>query len=507
MKKRNLILAAAVAMAFAASAANAATAVSTTAVKYAAEQFSGTTPYAAVIAPTINIVSSTSIPAGSTVTVALELTGATWGVAPVGHATNTPGAGVVSTAALGGVDTTAMVTIGSTLTGSTAAAAGNTSCTATATANNSNVVRLSMTTTAAIGIGGTIATITTPTINACGLSSTSATVTGTATIYVGSPTFTVGSALPTTGTLEAGSAATSIGTSAAGVTVVGAAGTAGKIDLTATPVASAFTGAFSVTEVDLGTVTATDGTAKLVTAGNAAYNIAAKGTTTMVTTVAAPAGFFAALRTTGVIALKAGTCGGATLSTSATFGTNALAAAATSVSIPAATPVSATVYHVCMTIPASSTSSVALVPGTPTVAATLGGTAAQDSADTLAATNLWALAYNGSQVDVTNYVPAGVGAGWQQYLRVVNTGSVAATISAAVIDETTGVAGTSAAVISNMAPGAAMTLTAQDIEAAVGTITPTARPRIRVTGPTNGLTVQNMLFTPNGGFTNNSSSQ
>ena len=34
-----------------------------------------------------------------------------------------------------------------------------------------------------------------------------------------------------------------------------------------------------------------------------------------------------------------------------------------------------------------------------------------------------------------------------------------------------------------------------------------ARPRIRVTAPTTGLTVQNMLFTPNGSFTNNSSKE
>ena len=66
---------------------------------------------------------------------------------------------------------------------------------------------------------------------------------------------------------------------------------------------------------------------------------------------------------------------------------------------------------------------------------------------------------------------------------------------------------TSAVIIPSLSAGAVKNLTAADIEAALGTQAETARPRLRITAPSNSLTVQNMLFTPNTSFTNNSAQQ
>lgn len=493
MNKRNLVMQAAVAGVFAVTigSANAATAVSATSVKFAAEQFLGTTPNAAIYLPNLSVVTATAIPAGSILSVAVELTGAIFATTLIGDV----GAGVAaSTAVAPAVSTAITCSAGSTLSGTTVALPGVS--TQTTTTNNANVVLCSFTTSGAVGIGGTLLTLNAPALSAAGLASTSATVSAVGTIYVGTATAPVGAALPTAGTLEAASPSTTVATSANGVTITAAAGTAGKIDLTATPVGSAFSGAASATVVDLGTITVTSGTAKyLSTAVSYAIGTPAK---TLTTTVTAPAGFFSAMKTAGLISLITSDCitGATTLATSTAFGTSALAAAATTVSTTAATPVTATAYHVCMSIPTSSSTSVALVPGTAALTATLGAAATQDSAKTLASTNLWALAYNGSQYDVRNYVPKGA-TGYTSFVRVINTGSVSSSISVAVIDETTGAAGT-AFVLGTLAAGAAKNYSSTDVEAVTGAITSTARPRLRITGPTNTLNVQTFLALPSG---------
>jgi len=515
MNKSNSILSAAVlgALLVMTGAANAATAVSTASIKYAAEQFAGTTPSAAVVAPTMNIVSSTALPSGSVVTVMVELTGGIFGAAPTGGVNNVAAAGAVTTSALGAVTPT--VTIGSTITGTTTAAAG-VGATVTATTNNANVVVLTMTTTNAIGIGGTIATITTPTISAAGLASTAATVTANATILVGSIAAPVGAAVPTSGTLEAASGATTIATSAKGITLTAAANTsAAKIDLTATVPSTKFTvGAASATETasatlyKLGTLTVTDGTAKVVD-GTTAYVTGAK---TTIATVTAPAGFFAALGTTGVITVRATNataCAGAVVgaATSATFATAALASAATSISTPAANFTGAvapgTAVDVCMSV----NGTTAIAAGTPSLTATLGAAAAQDSADTLAATNLETLALNGAQTDVRSYIPAAA-TGYASYIRVINTGSVAAPVSGQFVG-IDGAVTTAGTIISSLPAGGAQTLTAAQIEAVLGAPAggATVRPRLRVTGPTNGLQVQSFMSSPAGVFTDMTGAQ
>lgn len=182
--------------------------------------------------------------------------------------------------------------------------------------------------------------------------------------------------------------------------------------------------------------------------------------------------------------------------------------AATAVKVVStAAPTTKTPVYVCLTLKAAPiTAANAATPVTPTISAVLKKTAATDASNSIAATAGYALGYNGSLVDVTNYVPAGV-TGWQQFLRVVNTGGQTAAVSAAVIDEVTGVAGTAVQVIPSLAAGAVKNLTAAELEAAVGAVDATKRPRIRFTAPTTGMNVQNMLFTPNGSFTNNSSKE
>lgn len=495
MKKRNVILQAAVAGALLTmfGSANAASAINATSVKYAAEQFAGTTPYAAAVGPTVTVITATAIPAGSILTAVVELNGAVFAAAQVGATTAGTAANKID-ATTGTPGVAPDCSMGSITAGVTAAAAGVTA--PTATASNANVVSCQFTTSQAIGIGGTVIRIATPSLNAPSLSSTSATVTANATILVGSVAAPVGAAVATTGTLEASSGATTIATSATGIALTAGAGTTGKIDLTATPVASAFADAYSTTVVDLGFVKATDGTAKLVTAGNGAYIIAAKATSTVVATVSAPAGFFAALKTTGTISLHDTTCGAAALATTATFASNTLASAATSVSTPAAVPATGVSYRVCMTIPASGSTSVALIPATPTITATLGAAAAQDSVETVASTNLWALAYNGSQYDVRNYVPAAA-TGYNTFVRVINTGSISAVVSVALVDDVTGVAGTSGA-LGTLAAGASRNFSPQDIEAVTGAVASTSRPRLRITAPTNTMNVQTYLAQPVG---------
>ena len=118
---------------------------------------------------------------------------------------------------------------------------------------------------------------------------------------------------------------------------------------------------------------------------------------------------------------------------------------------------------------------------------------------------LYALGLNGASVDVRSYIPAAA-TGYASYVRIVNTGSTLSPISVAVIDQTTGVAGTSA-VLGTLAAGAAKTYLASDIETAVGALAANARPRLRITAPTSSIQVQSFMSSPNGTFTDMSGGQ
>jgi len=513
---------AAAALGFAAVSAQAVT-VSATSAIYATEIFAGSTPAAAITLPNISVISSTAIPAGSTITVMLQLTGAKFAAAIAaddanGVVANTIVSPMVLTAAapLG----TAVASFGSVTAGVTTAAAGTGA--ATATTNNANVIAVQMFTDVAIGIGGTIATLNAATVSAAGMATVGSTISVTASAFIGVVAAPVGAAVPTAGALEASSSATTVGTSAKGITITVAPATSTqKLDVASTIAAGLFTAPAAsatstgaATMIQLGTMavveTALAKKADLATA----YTLAAKAGASNVSTsltLTAPAGYFAALGTTGVISVRANAvnaCAGAIAGTgaiavSAAFATAAAAAAATSVSIPLSdlgTATAALPLHICMAVPA--TPVAAMLTGAASLSGALGITTAQtqDSGTTIPATSLLALSLNGSTIDTNSYWGAAVSAaGYSSYVRVINTGSVSAPVSIAYINSATGVAGTAAVVVPSLAAGASTMLSAATIEAAVG-----AQPngfsagRLRVTAPTNGLKTQVFLQTATG---------
>lgn len=273
-----------------------------------------------------------------------------------------------------------------------------------------------------------------------------------------------------------------------------------KIDLSATPPASAYTP--NATYAQLGSVTFTEVAAKNP---NAAANLTialanAGGNATVVATPGTGQSFPVGAT------LKVGTSTCANLtspSTTKTF-TALDATAAASLTVPVASIASGTPLYLCLSAPGAGQTASPITANI--TAELLNNVVVATAGKTTTAGAGYALGYNGTQIDVTNYVPAAV-SGWTQFIRVANTGALSAPISAAFVNETTGAVGTSAVIVPSLPAGAVKNLTATDIEAALGAQAEGARPRLRITAPSNNLTVQNMLFTPNGSFTNNSAQQ
>ena len=271
-----------------------------------------------------------------------------------------------------------------------------------------------------------------------------------------------------------------------------------KIDLNATPSASAYTP--TATYAKLGSVTFTNAAA--VTPAGTTFDIATANAGLTVPVVVTPAASQSFPVSATLSASLATTCA-APVASATTFTTTTASAAAT-ISVPIASVTSGNPVYVCLSAP--SATNVA-TPISPTITATLANSAVATAGQTQVTGAGYALGYNGTQIDVSNYLPIVLAtSGFEQYLRIANTGSREAAVSVALIDQDTGVVGASAPVVT-LKPGASKTIRGSDIEAALGvTLAAEARPRLRVTAPTTGLTVQNMLMTP-GGFTNNSSAQ
>lgn len=182
----------------------------------------------------------------------------------------------------------------------------------------------------------------------------------------------------------------------------------------------------------------------------------------------------------------------AAVTTAATAGTAATGAAAFA-GITA--PTSGTPLYACMQL--STANAIGIPSTTPSLVVTLPGTGIATTSTTAA--SLYTLSPNGGTVDVRSYVPAGT-IGYTGFVRVINTGGVAAPISAAVINAATGAVGASAVVIPSLPAGGAVTLTSAQIEAAVGVVDPATRPRLRVSGATT-LQAQSFILTnANGNF-------
>lgn len=484
MKRSNVILHAAVATALLNMAGGAqAGVVSATAIKFATELFGSSASATNVLIKPSSAVYTFNTPGGIVINPSgviygyLRLTGGTFAAATAGDFTF--GAGISGLAA-----------------------------TAAAIATDSSTVRVTITNTTTInqtiGVGGTMTWL--PATNSVGGVNTTLATAGGAVTIQGS--MASSSSLPTSGTalpadLDNGlSNSTNLATSGSAITAAIASSAAfavketQQVDLLATAPGTRFTtpgtaasNANSATIVNLGSVTFTDVATTMAVDGTTAYTIGGRGTaTTLAGTVT---GVFKASETMALNVNLACT------STIAAGSAGTLNTGLTTFTFSGGTlPASGTPWYVCLTVPANT---VQIPLGTPTASFSFTKTTTTDAATT-AAGNLYTLAYNGSQVDVRNYVPA-ANTGWSTILRIVNTGTVTANISGQFINETTGaLVGSSGTIVTSLPAGGAATVTSSQLEGVLGAQTASARPRVRVSAPTNGMDVQTYVFTPSGQF-------
>ncbi len=144
---------------------------------------------------------------------------------------------------------------------------------------------------------------------------------------------------------------------------------------------------------------------------------------------------------------------------------------------------------------------------TPTLAFTYDKVSTSYSDEVVAAFNGYALTSNGQTKDVRSYIPAAT-AGYTSFVRIINTGTVAAAVTGRFINED-GTTSASGVVVTSLAAGGSITLTSTQIEAGVG-VAPvaTARPRLRLTAPTSGLEAQSFFLTnANGNFSDATGAQ
>lgn len=385
------------------------------------------------------------------------------------------------------------------------------------------------------GIGGSVAataTVNTNTgavdvllTNASGTSNTNATIGVGATLTLaagtasgvtglasGTPMSVVGKAGVSAGgsELEATSASANLLTSSKAVAIAAAAGgETAKINLNTTPTAgvSLTGGIVAGNQIEqVGTVTFTNNsvaaldlaatTAVMFNSGSNATN--GFGAQTYTLTLASGA-FTAGTAYT----LKTGTCTGTDLTpaqspvassvTGATATITLTLAAASNAPVASTTPV-----VVCATFP----STAAISPYQPNIAVAVAPSSATAyTGSSLAATALYNLTNNASQVDVLNYIPAAV-TGYLQTIRLINAGSVAATPTVALINEATGVVGNAVSIGTSIPAGGSLRLNQAAIEALVGALPSNVRPRLRFVANTPSLKVQSLFNNANGAYTN-----
>lgn len=118
-------------------------------------------------------------------------------------------------------------------------------------------------------------------------------------------------------------------------------------------------------------------------------------------------------------------------------------------------------------------------------------------------------ASSGSAVAVATYVPAAAAAGgYSSVLRVINTGTLATPVTVAKIDAATGITGAAATLAASLPPGAAVSYSAAQVEAALGfSIAASDRSRILVSAANSTLDVQSFLLQPDNVFSEISTSQ
>ncbi|MBV8502047.1 MAG: hypothetical protein JO006_10035 [Paucibacter sp.] len=511
MKKLNLIAASAALLV--AGMANAGTLASATAggTLFAVEDFGPTTTAATGITPgaityTIGTTNGIVINAGGKIYLTVRLAGGTWSAAP----------------AVGTIGGTALAVGG----------AGNGVVSAPTLSSDGTTAVYTVTYTAGVTLGvGSTFTYTPAALSVLGTKSALGTVGGTVsasvslsaiTPVVQAPSTTYA---PNTGTAQAADIDGPVGTAVIAKTVQGVTlstsslpAYTGRIDLTASPAASkyALLAAPGVAvPAALGSVTATDAT----TAGNAlngstAVNTAAAvaGPTNALSVVVTPGTNQAfPIGATLYLDITSSACGAPVAGTTSAAVTSTTTTTAITLTLPSASTTTGVPAFICMTAPsAGNTATPLTVTLNPQLNFTL--TTATSGIDSATGTG-FALGYNGSSYTLNTYFPAAISQyGYSTYTRVVNTGSVAANVSAAYVDGTTGLTGTSAVIATSLQPGAAVLLNNTTIEAALaaaGAAAPAvnARPRLNITAPTNGLRVQNFVQSANGTFTEVSSQQ
>lgn len=266
-----------------------------------------------------------------------------------------------------------------------------------------------------------------------------------------------------------------------------------KIDVSSVPVQTKMTTGVatgSTTVVNLGSFTFTNATTPAMALnGVTPFTVATNGAATGVSAVA-----------TGVFGAAA--AGGLVLSSAANCGTPLVAGSVATLNVAKTVATwtggtkqaSAAPIYVCMTVDGTT-----VIPSTqPSIIPTLAMTLATEAPVVGASGLLYNLGLNGASIDVRLYVPAAV-TGYSSYIRVINSGTGAAPISVAVIDSTTGAVGSSS-VLGTIAASGTTTFTAAQIEAAIGVQSATARPRLRITAPTGNLQVQSFMSSPSGVF-------
>ena len=107
-----------------------------------------------------------------------------------------------------------------------------------------------------------------------------------------------------------------------------------------------------------------------------------------------------------------------------------------------------------------------------------------------------------ASVTLRTYVPAAVmSSGYTTYVRVINTGGTDSPITVAKVDAATGLVGAPRILLANLAAGAAQTLTATQVEAALGLAIPAnERPRLQIAATGTTLEAQSFLLQPGGAF-------
>lgn len=236
-------------------------------------------------------------------------------------------------------------------------------------------------------------------------------------------------------------------------------------------------------------------------------------------TLTAPAGFFTPATVTGG-SLFISTNSACTVAGGGTAAVAAGGATATfSFTTPAAAPIAGLgvatqsavgPFYVCMT----GVKGTQWVPGQPSIVPTVNTTTAlagKVASFSQNSTNLYNLQPNGGAAYVREYIPASVAPAYTSFIRVINTGNVSANVNAAIVSDVTGKTGKSGVIATAVPAGGAVTLTSSQIEAAIvtaGGVAPGGlsatdatgfRPRLYITAPTT-IAVQSFILQSNGTF-------